>query len=450
MVRSWRPGGHDVAMGDQEQSSALPQPVSAAPPGPRDLVVDLARVACILLVVVGHLLMVGVGVDPSGRIVLSRPIEQQSWFVAATWAGQVMPLFFALGGFTALTSWRRRRARGDTPADFVRSRTLRLGAPALPLFAALAVAATVATLAGIDPGLRDAIVAGIGVPLWFLAAYLLVQCLVPWHAELHERAPWRTLVALAAAAIVVDVARFVTGSREIGLLNLVFVGGFVQQLGFWYADGWYARRSRLQLSALVVAAYALCWLGVAAGWHAPNMLTNLDPPTVSLMLLGIAQMCLLTLFHPVLARLMASRAARATVSYVSARALTLYLWHMPVIVAVIGLSLLVPDTMPDPADPAWWIGRPVVSAVVLLVVWILSFPLAGFERFAVASPVGWRRPSTAAIGAAAVLALVPLLAVILRSLDLALAVVGTVLLAASVLLDRGAPAAPEGVRRVRR
>ena len=426
-------------MGERKSTPALHRRPRAAPLGPRDAVVDLVRVACILLVVMGHLLMVGVGVDPTGRILLSRPIEQQPWFVPMTWAGQVMPLFFALGGFTGVTSWRRRRAQGGAAADFVRSRTLRLAAPALPLFAAVTVASIVATFAGIDPWLRDAIVAGIGVPLWFLAAYLLVQCLVPWLAELHERAPWRTLAALAAGAVAVDVARLVTGSREVGLLNLVFVGAFVQQLGFWYADGWYGRRTRLQLAALAVGAYALAWLGVAAGWHAPNMLTNLDPPTVSLMLLGVAQLCLLTLFTPALARLMASRAAQAAVAFVSARAMTLYLWHMPVIVAIAGLSLLVPDAAPDPADAAWWIGRPVVFAVVLLVVWALSYPLARFERFAVAAPEAFRRPSTSAIVAAAVLALIPLLAVILRSLDLALAAVGTLLLAVSVVLDRGRP-----------
>jgi fucose 4-O-acetylase-like acetyltransferase len=426
-------------MGEWKGTPALHRRPHAAPLGRRDAVVDLVRVACILLVVLGHLLMVGVGVDPSGRILLSRPIEQQPWFVPVTWAVQVMPLFFALGGFTAMTSWRRRRAQGSTDADFVCSRTLRLAAPALPLFAAVTVGAIVATFAGIDPWLRDAIVTGIGVPLWFLAAYLFVQCLVPWLAALHERAPWRTLAALAAAAVVVDVTRLVTGSREVGLLNLVIVGAFVQQLGFWYADGWYGRRSRLQLAALAAGAYALAWLGVAAGWHAPNMLANLDPPTVSLMLLGVAQLCLLTLFSPALARLMASRAAQAAVSFVSARAMTLYLWHMPVIVAIAGLSLLMPDAAPDPADPAWWIGRPVVFAVVLLVVWALSYPLARFERFAVAAQEAFRRPSTTAIIAASVLALVPLLTVIVRSLDLALAAVGTVLLAASVVLDRGRP-----------
>ncbi|GAA1061650.1 acyltransferase family protein [Agromyces bracchium] len=440
-------------MGDDEDTRALHEPVrgpvAAGSTALRDPVVDLARVACILLVVVAHLLMVGVGLDPSGRIVLSRPVEEQPWFVAATWVGQVMPLFFALGGFTAATSWRRRRALGDTAADFVRSRTLRLAAPALPLFAVVATALVIATLARADPVLRDTIAAGIGVPLWFLAAYLLVQCLVPWLLALHERAPRGTLIALAGAAAIVDVARFATGSREVGLIDLVFVGGFVQQLGFWYADGWFGGRRRVQLAVIAVAAYALAWLGVAAGWHAPNMLTNLDPPTVSLMLLGVAQMSLLTLFHPALGRLMGSRSVRAGVAFVASRALTLYLWHMPVIVVIAGTSLLLPGLAPAPTDAAWWIGRPVVLAVVLIVVWLISYPLARFDRFVRAAPAGSRRPSAAAIMLAAVLALVPLLAVILRRLDLALAVAGTVLLTAAVALDRARPPRSEEARDVR-
>ncbi|MFE5670749.1 acyltransferase [Agromyces sp. NPDC056523] len=442
-------------MGDGEETRALQDATSVAPSIRRDPVVDLARVACILLVVLAHLLMVGVTVDSTGRLLLSRPVEEQPWFVPVTWAGQVMPLFFALGGFTAVTSWRRRRAEGGAGTDFVRSRTMRLAAPALPLFAFVAVAASIVTLVGVDAGLRDAIVAGIGVPLWFLAAYLLVQCCVPWLAALHERAPWRTLAVLAAAAVVVDVAHARTGSREVGLVNVLFVGAFVQQLGFWYADGWFGRRTRLQLCALAVGAYGLAWVGVASGWHAANMLTNLDPPTVSLILLGIAQMSLLTVFHPALARLMASRSVRAAVSVVSARALTLYLWHMPVIVAVTALSLLVPDAASHPPDALWWAGRPLVFAVVLVVVWAVSAPLARFERFALIPPAGYRPPSATVIGVAAVLALAPLLGVILRSLDLALAAVGTLLLAASVVLDRGRPirastARPNRVRRARR
>ncbi|TYL53876.1 acyltransferase family protein [Agromyces mariniharenae] len=402
----------------------------------RDLVVDLARVACILLVVVIHLLMIGVGIDDTGAIVVSRPLEAQPWFDAASWVGQVMPLFFALGGFTALTSWRSTTRRGGSAADFVRARTMRLATPALVLFAFFAVVLGAATLAGVDPALLETVAAGVGTPLWFLAAFLLVQCLVPVLAGWHARAPRRTLAVLALAAVAVDAARVATGVDEIGLLNLVFAWGFVQQLGFWYADGWFRRLTFPRLVALAALAYLVIWAGVSAGWYSPDMLTNLNPPTVPLMLLGVAQVCLLTVLHAPLARLMETRPAQALVFAVGSRAMTVYLWHLPVIVAIAGLSLLVRGAAPEPASPAWWASRPVVLIVVLAAVWAIALPLARFERVPTAIPEGFRRPAGWAIVAAAVLAFIPPFTVMQWFLDLQLALVGTVLLAASVVLDR--------------
>ena len=49
----------------------------------RDLTLDLARVTCVVLVVIIHLLMVGVGPGPDG-LVFSRPLEELSWFAPAT------------------------------------------------------------------------------------------------------------------------------------------------------------------------------------------------------------------------------------------------------------------------------------------------------------------------------------------------------------------------------
>ena len=419
----------------------------------RDLVVDLARVACVLLVVVIHLLMIGVGIDAAGAIVVSRPLEAQPWFDAATWVGQIMPLFFALGGFTGLTSWRSLQRRGGTAIDFIRARTMRLATPALALFAFFAVVLGAATFAGVDPALLETVAAGAGTPLWFLAAFLLAQCLVPLLARLHERAPFSTLATLAAAAVVVDAIRVATEVVDVGLLNLVFVWGFAQQLGFWYADGWFRRRTAPQLVALAATAYLLIWPGVAAGWYSADMLTNLNPPTVPLMLLGVAQVSVLTLLHAPLSLLMSSRAAQGAVFLIGSRAMTVYLWHLPVIIVVAGLSLLVPGAAPEPASAAWWAGRPVVFLVVLAVVWLVSVPLARFEAVSPAVPDVYRRPAATAVVIAAVLAFIPPFAVMEWFLDLRLAVGGAVLLAASVVLDRPqrlpavAPPAPTPARR---
>ena len=81
----------------------------------RDLVVDLIRTACVVLVVVVHITMVGVASD-SGGIRVTSPLQEQSWYVAATWVGQVMPLFFVVGGFASATGWRSRAAPAGSSA----------------------------------------------------------------------------------------------------------------------------------------------------------------------------------------------------------------------------------------------------------------------------------------------------------------------------------------------
>ncbi|MEK6344414.1 MAG: acyltransferase family protein, partial [Curtobacterium sp.] len=77
----------------------------------RDLVVDLIRTACVVLVVFVHVTMVGVGTGGGGLTVTS-PLQELSWYVAATWVGQVMPLFFVVGGFASIVGWRSTVARG--------------------------------------------------------------------------------------------------------------------------------------------------------------------------------------------------------------------------------------------------------------------------------------------------------------------------------------------------
>ena len=402
----------------------------------RDLVVDLARSFCIVLVVVAHLLMIGVGFGADGEIVTSRPLEAQAWFDAATWIGQVMPLFFALGGFTAYTAWQSLQGKGGDSTDFVRGRVLRLARPALPLFLFFAVAIGVATAIGVDPVLLDIVATGVGSPLWFLSAFLLAQVFAPLMVRLHTAAPSITLAALFVGAVLVDGARNATGVVELGLANLVFVWFFVQQLGFWYADGWFRARRPWQLITLAAVAYGLIAGVVAMGWAAPDMLQNLNPPTVPLALLGIAQVALLTLFHRPLAAFMRRRAVQRVVFLIGGRAMTIYLWHLPVIVLVAGVSLLLPFPVPDPASPLWWATRPIVFVIVLALVYVVSIPLSRFEAAPPGISAGMRRPDAPRTWFAAVLTFFPAYAVMNWFLDLPIALIGSASLAAAVLILR--------------
>lgn len=411
--------------------------------GRRDLTLDLARVFCVLLVVAIHLMFVGVGPDASGGISVSRPLEQQPWFWVATWVGQVMPLFFVVGGFASATSLRSLRRRvpdaGEAYRSFVHGRMQRLARPALPLFLFLAIVLVGATAIGVDAALLDSVAVGIGSPLWFLCAYLICQLLAPALLDLHERAPLATFAILLGAVIAVDVVQFsvpgvpvdAAGMSYLGYLNMLFVWPLVTVIGYWYADGWFARRRRWQLMAIALVCWASLVPMTVLGPYSDNMLTNLNPPTLPLVALGIGQAALLQLLKPPLTALMRTRPARAVVFVVGSRLMTVYLWHLPVIVAIAGVGLLLPAT-PAPGDAIWWALRPVLYLVVLGVVLALSLPLGRFER-----PLPVSNPAVVpVIVVAAVVTIVPTLAITILGLDAWLATAGAVGFGIAVLLLR--------------
>lgn len=387
---------------------------------------------CVVFVVVVHLLQVGIGPGADGTLVTSRPAEQEPWFNAATWVGQIMPLFFVVGGFASAAGWASWTRAGGDATGYLRTRTLRLAQPALPLFAFFACVLGATTLTGIAPDLVATAAVGAGSPLWFLAAYLICQALVPVMVRWHEAAPKTTVAVLAAGVVVVEVLRFSTGITEIGLLNLLLVWPLVQQFGFWYRDGWFDRRRTLTLLAIAAACYGALWPLVEWGPYSASMLGNLNPPTLPLVLLGLAQACLLRVARPALAALMRVRAAQGFVFVLGTRLMTVYLWHLPVILIVTGITLLIPGAAPTPSSPAWWWSRPIMFVVVLAAVLALSLLIARWEALGTLGA----SPSPPVVAVAWLLAVIPPFAVMQLFLDLWLALGGTVLLAIAVVLLR--------------
>lgn len=406
----------------------------------RDPTLDLARVFCVLLVVAIHLLEVGVGTGPRG-LVVSRPLEHQPWFDAATWVLQIMPLFFVVGGFAGSTAWRRMQTRGEPgaamteregglAASYAASRVLRLAEPALPLFVFFAVVVGAATLIGVDPALLDTVTLGAGSPLWFLAAYGLSQVLVPVASGWHARAPRLTVLLLLAGAIVVDLLRYRTGIVEIGLVNLFFVWMLIQQFGFWYADGRFAARRRWQLAILGIVSWATLIPLTLWGPYSPDMLNNLNPPTLPIVALGLSQACVLQLLRPALAALIRTRVASVTVRVVGSRLMTIYLWHLPIIIVLSGLALLVPGASPEPGTANWWWLRIPFYLLVIALLLALSRLIGRWETRRAPS----RTPPVRVVIVAAALTIAPPLLEIEFPFDLTLAILGVGCFSIALLL----------------
>ncbi|WP_345752492.1 acyltransferase family protein [Microbacterium rhizophilus] len=412
-----------------------------AVPAGRDLTLDLARVGCVLLVVVVHVLFTGVGRAADGSLLIERTVEAQDWFDAASWVANIMPLFFVVGGFAARVGWRSTVARGGDADGFARLRLARLARPAVPVLLFFTIALGAVRAIGLDPALVETVAVGVGSPLWFLAAYATVQALAPWMIRWHERSPWVTLVVLLAGALVVDIVRLVVGIYTLGLdriggdgydfgheffgiPNVLFVWLFAQQLGFALADGWFARRTRWELTVLVAAGYGAVWALVFFGDYSWNMLANQWPPTAPLALLAVVQAAAFTLLRPVLEAVMRTRVAQRALFLLGSRLMTIYLWHLPVIMILIGVQLLLPLPMPAPGGAAWWWTRVPFALLVLAVVCLLSLWLARYERI----PEGGepRVPGRTATVVAVVLFIVPPLGISAYGLDFPLALAGLI------------------------
>ena len=423
-------------------AAAAPPPPDALPgAAPRDPVMDFARVFCLALVVVGHLFMLGASITVGDDLVIERTLMLQPWLTPVTWLAQVMPLFFMIGGFVGVQAWRRAEERGGSAAEFIRGRFMRLARPAVPFFAFLTLGILVLHLTGVSPGSVAQIATGVASPLWFLAAYAFSQAYLPGMATLNARAPIRTLVALGASAIAVDVVRLSTGLTVLGLFNMILVWLFLQQLGIRAADGWLQARSRLTLVLSIVAAYGALGVLTTLGPYPADMLRNLNPPTVALIPLGVAQFGVLMLLHPLCRRLMRGGAVRLVVSAIGRRLMTVYLWHLPVLALVVGLLLLTPLPSPAPGTGPWWATRPIVLAVAVLALAGVSALFGRFER-PILAPAQHIRVSDWSIGASTALLILPPFTVMVFGLDLVIAAAGTALLTVAVLLQRTRSLAP--------
>ncbi|MFB7843729.1 acyltransferase [Microbacterium sp. NPDC056052] len=343
-------------------------PGSAPAKTTRDTAVDGVRAILLGVVVLLHSLMVGVSVAADGSPILRNAMEGWDGFAPLTWVLQIMPLFFVLGGFASYTQWTRQRARGATTGDYVAARMRRLLIPASGAILATAVLLAGLVIAGVPADVVATAGFRISQPLWFLGVYLGCSALVPFMVRLHERHRILTVVALAAGVVAVDIVRGATGVTAIGLVNMAFVWLLLQQIGFAVADGSLDRLRRAPLLAIAGAAVAVAGVLILTGAAPADLITALNPPMAILVVAGIAQTALFLVLRPRLRAWAAGPRTAVAVGWINARAMTIYSWHMLVVIAIAGAMLLSPLVLPVPLSTEWWAGRPLWFAAVLIAV----------------------------------------------------------------------------------
>src|SRR5690606_16282504 len=131
-------------------------------------------------------------------------------------------------------------------------------------------------------------------------------------------------------------------------------------------------------------ALALLLVSFGTGFHSPDLIANTNPPTTALLLVGVIQTAALSLFKPELTAFAERRPVAAFTGFMSARAMTVYLWHMPVLLTLAGLTalsgMITGDQLPALTSAEWWLSRPLWLVCTLGATALLALPLSRLER----------------------------------------------------------------------
>jgi len=353
-------------------------------PATRERYVDLLRAVAIVAVVLGHWLVSVVGYDEHGRVVGRSALPYLPWAYPITWIVQVMPIFFLVGGYANAASLTSHRHRGGTALTWLQGRAGRLLGPTTVLMLVLAAGALIAQAVPVDPAFTRRVVWVASIPLWFLAAYLVVVAATPVMLPLHQRYGWRVLAVLVLLVACGDVARL-TGHEALGLGNFVFGWLAIHQVGFAWREGQLRLRPAMGAALLFGGLAALVGLTVAGPYPVSMIdvpgqrLLNASPPTLALLVTFVVQLGLVVLLHGPAQRWLRRPTPWRLVVGLNAVVLTVFLWHMMAVVLLVGL-LWALGWLPTPAvaSASWWLWRP---PWLLLLTIVLAGLVAVFGRF---------------------------------------------------------------------
>ena len=354
--------------------------IDAATPATRDRTVDALRALAIAGVILGHWLVTALVLSPSGsgtKLHDMSPLQAMPWLAPMSWLFQTLAIFFLVGGYSAARGYK-----GNYLA-WLRKRMTRLTRPVAVLAAVWVPLTAAMLLAGVPGGTVHTVVTLVLDPLWFLCVFAGLTALTPLAVALVRRLGAWAAVLPAALVAGVDVARFhLGGPAWLGWLN-VGAGWLVPYLlGIAWARGsfrgWKVPAALLAGGAAATAAL-ITWGGYPASMVGVNgqHISNLNPPTLAAVTFGIAQVGLVLLLRPALARLMRRPLAWAAIALANLSAMTLFLWHQSAFLAVnLAGSLIgrLPGLLTAPDTPLWIAERLAwlpVFAATLAVAWLL-------------------------------------------------------------------------------
>jgi hypothetical protein len=310
-----------------------PAEVATNTPATRDRAIDVIRITALVGVVLGHTVM-ATSTIRDDVFVWNNLLTASPVFQALTWVFQIMPLFFFAGVAACVDSWKA----GGSWGNWLLRRCTRLYRPVFYYLAFWGV--TLVMLRALLPEHVYEPIAGISIQLlWFLGAYVLVLAAVPLLTHITTTARLAAAVLGAYAFVAaIDVLRInLEMPKLVSYLNMAawLIPGM---LGVAY------RRRLLDGRTALGVGVAMLGVNLALLWWGPyelslvgietQQLKNMTPP--SLLLAGHAIM--MCAFAIAAAPAINRWAQRPRVWWLAAignsGAMTLYLWHMPALLAM--------------------------------------------------------------------------------------------------------------------
>ncbi len=359
--------------------------MSRATPESRNRYVDFLRAVAILCVIFGHWTAAAAYPDGEGGLKITHLLEVTTKSHPFTWLIQVMPVFFFVGGFSNGVSWSAAKRKGTGYSIWLESRLRRLIAPVLVPLAAWIVMGGVAHLCGVSrPWIGTGSQLSL-IPIWFLAVYLVIALLVPISHALWSRFGWLSFFGLAAIGGALDAGFFLCDLRNLAWVNYIFIWSAVHQLGYAWNDKQLEGKFRPLMLAGIGGAL-LCTL-VFAGPYPLSMVSvsgdpvsNTLPPKITLLCLGCLQIGLLLSIQAPMKRFLSSVKPWAVTVLINGMIMTVFLWHMTVMILFVGAAHLMGDLGLGaiPNSPEWWWQK----AIWLVVCTLGLLPaIALFGRF---------------------------------------------------------------------
>jgi hypothetical protein len=369
--------------------------VDARTPAGRDRAVDGLRALALLAVPTGHWLLGGFTLDAGGALHNASPLSSFGSLAPLSWVLQMLGVFFLVGGYASVLSYRRSLLRGRSTSAWLRGRVARLGRPVLGVTAVWGALIPVLYALGVPTATLRTGSTLVIQPLWFVGVYTLITALTPYCVRASRRLGAWAAAPLLVTVAVVDFLRYGPYAESVpswlSVLNILPGWMFAYQLGVSWGEKRIGRRGALVLLGLGASLFALL---LFAFDYPASMVgvpgegrTNSHPPSLLVLALAAAQSGAAILLRDRIGRLLRRPALWAPVVVINLSAMTILCWHQSAMFAaaapaslaapVVGL---LPGLTTAPDSLAWIVARLLWLPVFTVLLALLARRTRRFEE----------------------------------------------------------------------